>query len=323
MRILFLTIALLIACVVSTSSAQTTTFHAGIARISVSAEEPFDTLVWYPTQAEEVPWQVGPFAIPASRNAAIAGGQFPLVLLSHGGGQTGGSPLLLRDLSAYLARQGFIVVAPFHGKTRFLGRTLQIKVAVDAMMADLRFKPHAASDKLGMLGFSLGGAVTLGLAGGTPNFKHLAAYCSTRPDDVQSCNAGPGVDKSAGPPTQIQPAASALPIPHLPLRGLVLLDPFGVLFDRDDLTEVNMPVLLFRPKQSRQGEENTRSLAVGLPQPPQLQYVPGGHFIFADICPPALKAEAPEACEDAPGVDRAAIHRDIEAQIVAFFRDSL
>ena len=65
MRILFLTIALLIACVVSTSSAQTTTFHAGIARISVSAEEPFDTLVWYPTQAEEVPWQVGPFAIPA------------------------------------------------------------------------------------------------------------------------------------------------------------------------------------------------------------------------------------------------------------------
>jgi predicted dienelactone hydrolase len=284
MRSFFFTIALLIACSISPVWAQTATFHAGIARISVSTEEAFDTLVWYPTQAEEVPWQAGPFATPASRDAAIAPGQFPVVLLSHGGGQTGSSPLLLRELSAYLARQGFIVVAPFHGKTRLLVRTRQVKAALDAMMADPRFKPHAASDKLGMLGFSLGGAVALGLSGGIPNFRQLAVYCSAHPDDVQSCSAGPGGDRKAAPAPQAQPPAKAPPIPRLPLKGLVLLDPFDVLFDRDGLTEVNMPVLLIRPKQSKMGEANTRALEAGLPQPPKLEHVPGGHFIFTDIC---------------------------------------
>jgi predicted dienelactone hydrolase len=174
MRSFFFAITLLMTCPISAAWAQTAPFHAGIARIPVSAEEAFDTLVWYPTQAKEVPWQAGPFATPASRDAAVASGRFPVVLLSHGGGQTGGSPLLLRALSAYLARKGFIVVAPFHGKTRLLARPFQVKAAFDAIMADPRFKQHAIPDKLGMLGFSLGGAVALGISGGIPNFKELA-----------------------------------------------------------------------------------------------------------------------------------------------------
>lgn len=323
MRALRLTIALLSICFCSIASAQTSTSNAGIARIAIQAREPFDTLVWYPTQAEEASSQIGPFTIPANHNAAVAPGQFPVVLLSHGGGQTGGSPLLLSGLSARLAREGFIVVAPYHGKTRFLQRPRQVEAAFEAMTADARFKSHIASDRVGMLGFSLGGAVTLALAGGKPNFQQLAAYCATHSDDVQSCNAGPGGDRNASSSTQTQPPPSGLTIPRLPLKGLALLDPFGVLFQRDDLTAVSVPVLLFRPKQSGQGEENTRSLVTNLPQPPQLQYVPGGHFIFTDICSPALRAEAPGVCVDAKGVDRAAIHADVEAEIVKFFRSIL
>jgi predicted dienelactone hydrolase len=272
---------------------------------------------------EEQPWQVGPFAIPASQNAAIAPGRFPVVLLSHGGGKSGGSPLLLRDLSANLARHGFIVVAPFHGKTRFPGRALQIKAAFFAMMADPRFTPHAVPEKLGMLGFSLGGAVALDVAGGVPNFRQLAAYCSAHPWDIQSCNAGPGDDSNAAGAAQTQPAAGALTPLHLPVKALVLLDPFAVLFDREGLKLVNMPVLLFRPKQSKQGEENTIVLVTALPQVPTLRYVPGGHFIFADICAQALRTEAPEVCDDPQGVDRAAVHAEVEAQTVKFFHDNL
>jgi hypothetical protein len=65
-------------CSISAVWAQTATFHAGIARVSVPTEEAFETLIWYPTQAEEVPWQAGPVAIPASRDAVIASGQFPV-----------------------------------------------------------------------------------------------------------------------------------------------------------------------------------------------------------------------------------------------------
>jgi predicted dienelactone hydrolase len=324
MRALRLSIALLSICFCSIASAQSSTSNAGIARITVGTQESFDTLVWYPTQAEEASWQIGPFTIPANQNATVAPGRFPVVLLSHGGGQTGGSPLLLSGLSARLAREGFIVIAPFHGKTRFLQRPRQVEAALEAVRTDPRFKSHIASDKVGMLGFSLGGAVTLALAGGRPNFQQLAAYCATHSDDVQSCTAGPGGDRNASSSTQkTQPPPSGLTIPHLPLKGLALLDPFAVLFQRDDLAAVSVPVLLFRPKQSRMGEENTRSLAASLPQPPQLQYVPGGHFIFTDICSPALRAEAPGVCVDAEGVDRAATHADVEAEIVKFFRSIL
>ena len=323
MRALFFTFALLIASSLSTAWAQPVPSHAGIACISVSAVEPFDMFVWYPAHEEEVPWQAGPFSVPASRNAAIADGQFPILLLSHGGGRTGGSPLVLRGLAAYLARQGFIVVSPLHGKTRFPVRPFQIKAALEAMIADARFKPHANADSLGMLGFSLGGAVTLELAGAVPDFKHLAAYCKTHPEDIQSCDAGPGGDKGAAPPKQAQSADLSSPIPRLPLKALALLDPFGVLFEQEGLVAVNMPVLLFRPKQSSLGEENTHALVEGLPHPPQVHYVPGGHFVLTDICPTALKQEAPEVCQDAQGIDRAAVQAEIEVKIAQFFRDRL
>jgi hypothetical protein len=51
--------------------------------------------------------------------------------------------------------------------------------------------------------------------------------------------------------------------------------------------------------------------------------VPGGHFIFVDPCPPALEADAPALCKDAPAVDRAAVHRRIEAEIADFLRRNL
>ncbi|SDP85571.1 hypothetical protein [Phyllobacterium sp. OV277] len=318
MRALFLAFTILATCSISTVWAKAAPFRAGIARITVSASTPFDTLVWYPTQAEEVAWQIGPFPIAASRDAPIAAGPFPIVLISHGGGKTGGSPLTLRDLSISLARQGFIVVAPMHGKTDLSGRMVQVDKAFNAVLADPRFHAHAASDKVGMLGFSLGGAVSLGLAGGVPDFKHLASYCAAHPDDVQSCSAGPGGDKGKTSLHETRQAAS-----NIALKALVLLDPFSIPFNREGLKNVSAPVFLFRPRQSKLGEENTRALVKNLPVSPPLQYVAGGHFVFTDICPPALKAEASDICEDAKGIDRAAVHKEVESKVGSFFRDNL
>ncbi|MGH7006223.1 MAG: hypothetical protein ACREIP_19940, partial [Alphaproteobacteria bacterium] len=63
--------------------------------------------------------------------------------------------------------------------------------------------------------------------------------------------------------------------------------------------------------------------AGGLRLPPQQIVVPGRHFVFIDPCPPAIAAEAPLICADAPGIDRKAIHRHIEAQTAAFLLQSL
>jgi len=326
MRKLSFLAALLIVASVSLASAGTEPFNAGISRITVSGNTPFDVLVWYPTDSEGAAWEMESWPIPASQDAPIARGSFPIVLLSHGGGVTGGKPLVLGQLSADLARRGFVVIAPFHGTTGLLGRPSQVRMALDAVLADSRFRPHVDPARLGMLGFSLGTAVTLELAGGIPDFNHLDSYCDNHPDDVMSCDHAPGEGsrkKTAVPwwAFWVRRAPSTAP---LPLKALVLLDPFGVLFPRDHLTAVTMPVLIFRPDASElPGEENAIGLATALPRHPRYETVLGGHFIFVDVCPPARKAASPQICLDPPSVDRASVHTAVEAQIAAFFSDNL
>jgi hypothetical protein len=97
MRALFLVLALLVAG--TSAQADPQRFRAGITRTTVQDVVPFDTLIVYPTDAAEVPFQDGPYTIAASRDAPIASGaRFPVVLFSHGGGRTikaGGSSLLM------------------------------------------------------------------------------------------------------------------------------------------------------------------------------------------------------------------------------------
>jgi predicted dienelactone hydrolase len=324
MRMLLIVVTLLFFASVSPVFARIEPFHAGIIRLSVPAEVQFDTLVWYPTDADEVSWQAGPFLIPASHNATIAPGRFPIVLLSHGGGLTGGTPLILRELSAELARQGFVVIAPFHGRAGLRVRPLQVELALDAVLADLRFMAHVDPKRLGMVGFSLGGAVTLELAGAIPNMDHLTSYCSVHPDDVMSCHDAPSGGGNDAAPRQNLSTDTTRLLSALPLKAIALLDPFAVLFKHDELTAVAIPVLLFRPQQSQlPGDANALGLATALPHAPRVQTIPGQHFIFTDICPPVMKSKAPEVCDDPPGVDRAAVHAGIETQIGKFFSDNL
>ncbi|TWT09657.1 alpha/beta hydrolase fold domain-containing protein [Reyranella sp. CPCC 100927] len=306
-----------------TAVANAQPFHAGISRLSADSDgTPFDVLVWYPTPAAETPWHEGIFAIPASRDAALAPGIFPIILLSHGGGLRGGSPLTLRTLSASLARQGYIVVAPFHGTTArsFVNRPRQIAAALNAVLAAPRMAGHADPTRLGMLGFSLGGAVTLVLAGGAVNVGHMAAYCGAHPEDTLACTRPGGND---GGVREAPPSGIIASLTRLPLKAIVLLDPLAVPFDRAGLADVTMPTLLYRPQDSLlRADGNALALAAALSHPPRLEMTPGGHFVFLDTCPPEARSQ--EAwCDDPPGVDRASLQVRIGMEIATFFRDHL
>jgi predicted dienelactone hydrolase len=321
-------LVLVLAALVTGTSAQADPqrFRAGITRLTVQDIVPFDTLIVYPTGAAEVAFQDGPYTIAAGRDAPVASGaRFPVVLFSHGGGGTikaGGSSLPYAALLASLARQGFVVVAPFHPGSRrpreaLEDRPRQIHKALTAMMADPRFAMHADPDRLGVMGFSYGGAVTLIVAGAAPSLAHLAAYCRDRGDDPKACDGVPTDGSLANVVGKKSPDA-------LTVKGLILMEPFGALFDRDGLTSVGMPTLVYRAEGSDlKADGNILALAAALPHPPRLETVPGGHFIFFGPCPPALEAEAPAACKDAPGVDRASVHRRIEAEIADFLRRNL
>jgi predicted dienelactone hydrolase len=320
MRLLVCSLLLAVAGI-STALADPQTVHAGITRITVQDSTPFDVLIAYPTEAAEVSVEEGLFRLLASRDAPVAAGaRFPVVLFSHGGGRPPGTPLANRDLLLHLAREGFIVIAPFHPGTGkpFVDRPRQIHKALDSVLADPRFSKHADPNRIGMAGFSFGGAVTLIVAGAMIDLAHLSAYCHDHADDSRACD-GIATDGSWAkvPPSRKSDDA-------LPLKALVLLEPYGALFERKGLGSLDLPILIYSASQSDlRAEGNALALAKALPRPPQQVAVPGSHFVFVDPCSPILAARAPEICSDPPGTDRAAIHQRFRREISDFLRANM
>ena len=310
---------LLILVGASSALADPPPFHAGLTRLAVQDAKPFDALIAYPTQAPEVSVEVSPFRFSGSRDAPVAAGaRFPVVLFSHGNGR-GGTPLVHGQLLLDLARQGFIVVAPFHAGTEksFVERPRQIHKALDAMLADPRFSQRADANRIGMAGFSFGGAVTLIAAGGIVDLAHLSAYCHDHPEDSRACE-GIAADGSWA---KVPPSPRSDDV--LPLKALVLLDPYGSPFDPKNLASVDLPARVYTASQSDlRPEGNALAVAKALPRSQQV-VLSGSHFVFIDLCSPTLATRAPEACTDPPGTDRAAIQQRLKREISDFFRANL
>lgn len=308
-------------------------YGAGVSRISVAdADGAFDAMIWYPISGNEKPWQAGPFTVSATLNAPIASVEkrFPIVLLSHG---SGGTPMGHRELAASLARTGIVVVAPLHlgdaaGHPRMkpqakvlITRPRQAMEALAAVIADKRFSAAIDPDRLGMIGYSAGGYTSLVLAGAKPDFELASSYCAGEGrEDIGSC--GPADRKASETPELV---AEWQPPTEPRLKALVLMDPLSILFDEESLTTVLLPTLLLQPEDDSymKASHNALSLARGLPSKPISVVVPGRHFIFIDPCPALLAAEVPLICEDAAGIDRAAIHRKLQSDVADFLLQRL
>ena len=318
MRSLILSLALAVAGI-STASADPPSFGAGVTRITVQDATPFDALIAYPTEAVEVSVEEGPLGfwraatppsppVLASRSscfhtAATARGRrwFIAVFCCTSLGRVSSSSRRSIPEPGSLSSIG-------HGKF----------AALNSMLADPRFSKHADSDRIGMVGFSFGGAVTLIVAGANIDLAHLSAYCHDHADNSRACD-GIATDGSWAkvPPSRKSDDA-------LPLKALVLLEPYGALFDRKGLGSLDLPMLIYSASQSDlRAEGNTLALAKALPRPSQQVAVPGSHFVFVDPCSPILATRAPEMCSDPPGTDRAAIHQRFRREISDFLRANM
>jgi predicted dienelactone hydrolase len=322
-------IVLLVLVLSVTAQAREATFNAGFTGRDVAGDPGFPIVVWYPATAEESTWLAGPYSITAARDAAPAEGSFPLVVISHGGM---GSELGHRDWADYLARRGFVVVAIRHvgdsfddftgrgSDVQLNRRPEQVTAALDAVLADPVLAPAIDAERIGIVGFSAGGYTALTTVGAEPEFALWGAHCRDHPDDLELCPPdGHEMPRITRPGWQPPP-------PDPRVRAAVAMAPLAVVFDRDGLAHVEVPVRLYRAADDRhvRNQWNADIVAAGLPAPPEVVTVPGDHYVFLPPCPPAMAADVPaEVCTDAPGVDRAAIHAAIGEDLVAFFDRTL
>jgi predicted dienelactone hydrolase len=302
--------------------------RAGVSMVQLTdpvSQQPMKAAVFFPTTDEASVTRMGPLEISAKRDATVSSGRFPLVLLSHG---NGGNMFGHHDMAAFLASHGFVVAAVEHpgdnfkddsgqGSDRvFIGRQQQLTALLDYLLGRSAFAPAIDPEKIGVMGFSAGATTALQMLGAKPSFDLLKPYCDRAPKNVLCTGQG-----------QVRLSTPALIAqPDKRVRAAFVMNPVGVLFDKENWARVTAPVYVYAaaadsvlPIQDHAlvAKNNLRSLT-------QYSEIPGAnHFVFLVPCSEQMKSITPSLCADPPGVDRLEVHRQVNADALAFFRAEL
>ncbi|CAN7303252.1 hypothetical protein LJR143_001410 [Pseudoxanthomonas sp. LjRoot143] len=285
-------------------------------------------MIFYPSKvtAPAVASELGPYHVAATPGLPIAEGRHPLVLISHG---HGGSALGHHDLATTLAEAGFVVASIEHagdshrdqsgfGTERvLLGRAWQMSAMLDLLLSDPQLGPHIDADRVGVAGFSAGGYTSLMLLGATPDFARRADYCAAQPADAELCVEVPAVIERL-------PASRSTGDPRI--RAGFVMAPLAIFFDDAALKRVNAPVFLYGAMADRVllPDHNLLPVRAALPKLHAFRGIVGaGHYVFLAPCNSGMIKALPALCVDAPGIDRPALHAQINADAVGFFRQSL
>ncbi|WP_222183475.1 alpha/beta hydrolase family protein [Geminicoccus harenae] len=285
--------------------------------------------IWYPSDAA-VPADLDiPVRQALAPDAPIAGDRLPLVVISHGsGGWIGGHA----DLALALAEAGFVVAAPAHTGNHsederypparwMVERPRQVGLVLDYLLGAWSGRDRIDPGAIGIFGFSAGAFTALVAVGAVPDLERIAAHCAGHPDE-HACRIGglplPGT------------AGTDLAWHHDPRIRAAVAAAVGFGFDAAALAEVDVPVQLWAAAEDRvvPYRTNMALLRWSLPAVPEFHLVAkAGHFAFLRPCDPRLESAAPDVwtmvCIDAPGFDRAAFHRRLNDEVVAFFRRTL
>lgn len=300
--------------------------------------------VFYPSASAKGVNSRGPYELDATENSAATPGAKPLVMISHG---HGGSDLGHHDLATYLASRGFIVAAITHPKDNFrnstgdghavvlVGRPIQISATISYLLQSPRWKPLIDPDRIGVAGFSNGGYTALLLAGAVPQFTDLIHHCRLHPDDRNVCVplAQLAAEDSQHGRT-VKQAIDALQgslhrwgnTADPRVKAAFVMAPFSSVFDAAGLAHVDRPVFLYYAQDDHVllPRYNALHIAPLIKTLAGIRMVPkAGHYVFLAPCSRELAADAPDICKDPPGVDRVAIHQQINAAALAFFRSEL
>jgi predicted dienelactone hydrolase len=299
---------------------------AGFRFIEVPADADGPVLkgaMWYPCAEPAGEVRLGPFTLPVAKGCPISGDRLPLVVVSHGGGCPSGSFIDHHDTTEALADAGFVVAAINHPGDSFgdtshchdlseiVERPTDIKRLIDFMLGASPATSEIDPENIGFFGFSRGGFTGLALIGASVDWAGASESCQQDPAPPICAQ----ILRKEFPPQ---------PVMHDPrIKAAVLADPGTVFFSAGSFVAVKVPVQLWASERGNPfvTPASVAALNTNLPAEHEYHVVPNSWHDDFLLCPPTLAKDP--GCTDAPGFDRAAFHKQFNADVLAFFRAHL
>ena len=256
----------------------------------------------------------------------LTGAKRPLVVFSHGRGSNG---LSYAWFAEYLAARGYIVAAINHYRAntydsniaylanKLWQRPVDIGLALSFLLRDEGWKQAIDANRIGVAGHSQGGFTALWIGGARVNAeKYLAFQTGWRNNRMVPEHLRRELPLDPRPALNVRDDRVKAAFAMAP--GIVKA--FGM--DEAGLRQMQIPAYITvgaRDTQAPPGP-NAEFAAKYIPRA-ELAVIPGlvDHEIFVNECNDEGRDEFPEACIDAQGVDRRAIHKSVGDAAIGFF----
>lgn len=294
-------------------------------------DRPILVEIWYPTN------QAGPLDLPEDavwehpqevRDVPIAEGKYPVIFMSHG---HGGDRRDRSWLAEHLVNNGFIVASVEHyGNAwrtynprltlRFWERAKDVSFAISALLKDPMWQNFICPERIGFVGYSLGGMTGLALGGAKPqNLKELALQYFKKYEgaDAITLDMVEETDFSEG---QQNFADSRI-------HAFALLSPAAFGIPPESLQEVKTPVALVASEEDEVLPHQEHALKiVEFVKPAKLKLFRKhtSHYVFLNRVSEAGKQYLRSDIQtNTIQTDRIKVHAEVGHFLVTFFQEYL
>jgi predicted dienelactone hydrolase len=254
----------------------------------------------------------------------------PLVMFSHGAGGNGSGYAWFGE---YLASHGYLVAMAYHYRAntydssalyvrnRLWQRPRDISLDITHLLQDKVWGPHIDPNQIGVAGHSQGGFTSIWIGGAKINPDLFLEYQR-------------GWKNNQMVPMYLREQMRVDPEPARDVRddrvkaafAMAPGDIQGFGMDEAGLRQMTIPayIIVGASDTTTPPKENAEFAAKYIPHA-QLDVLPGrvSHEIFDNECDQIGRDNYPEACIDAPGVDRAKLHDYIGNTALKFFDTNL
>lgn len=274
-------------------------------------------------------------AIQIARNAQPAPnqGKRPLIVISHG---NWGSRYSQGWLAIRLVNAGFVVFSTSHpgtlgddqsvaGRLRLWDRSRDVSSALTELLRQPKWSGLIDEDRIGFIGHSFGGWTAVSLAGGKYDPVVQRTFCEKALSKDFYCE-GTLKDDISG--VSMSDAADSFKDSRFRAFYIMASGP-GQGFSPESLKSIGSPFVVDTAKADEILEPKTNSSRLAAQIPGAREIVrPVGHFAYVPECkwligPILARIAGTPICDDPSGVDRAAVHEQVAADVIAFFTGQL